>query len=178
MLPLGHLGIGSRLLGRLRNRLDARWLYAGCLLPDLIDKPLYYALSLSTGRHGAALGLISGTRTFGHTGLLLLVLGLLALLSRGRAGAASAALAALALGDTTHLILDNLGDLLSPPPPERLTAIALFFPAMGVRFPIAHFANFAEHLQSNLDNAFTIAGELVGGAILLAAWLRARRQSS
>ena len=176
MLPLGHLGIGSRLLGRLRKRLDARWLYAGCLLPDLIDKPLYYALALSTGRHGAAIGLVSGTRTIGHTGLLLLGLGLLSLLSRR--GAAFPAFAALALGDATHLILDKLGDLLSPPPAERLTAIALFFPAMGVRFPIAHFANLAEHLQSNFDNAFTVAGEVVGGAILLAAWRRTRRQSS
>jgi len=31
------------------------------ILPDMIDKPLYYGLSFATGRHG--LGLISGTRS-------------------------------------------------------------------------------------------------------------------
>lgn len=172
MLPLGHLGIGSRLLGPWRCRFDRRWLFLGCLLPDLIDKPLYYALSLATGRHAAGLGLISGTRTVGHTGLLFLLL--LAL------GLRWPALRAVAAGLATHLFLDNLGDLLGPPVPmERRTILALLFPALGVRFPIAPFTGLADHLERNLTSAYSIAGELIGGGILLAAWLqrRARRRA-
>ena len=44
MFVLGHVGIGTRVLGGLRQRLPARWLILGCLLPDLIDKPLFYLL--------------------------------------------------------------------------------------------------------------------------------------
>ena len=170
MLPLGHLGIGSRLLGPWRTRFDARLLFLGCLLPDLIDKPLYYALSLATGRNGAALGLISGTRTVGHTALFCLLLALLALRWPG--------FGAVAAGVATHLLLDNLGDLLGPPVPlERLTVLALVFPALGVRFPIAPFTDLADHVLRNLTSAYTMAGELIGFGILLAAWLRRRRQS-
>ena len=158
------------MLGPWRHRFDARLLYLGCLLPDLIDKPLYYALSLSTGRHGAAIGLISGTRTIGHTALFCLLLALLSL--------RWPIWSAVAAGVVTHLLLDNLGDVVGPPVPfERLTVIALLFPALGVRFPIAPFEGLAEHVHSNLTSAYAIGGELVGSAILLAAWLR-RRQSS
>ncbi len=171
MLPLGHLGIGSRLLGPYRTRFDWRLLYLGCLLPDLIDKPLYYALSLATGRHGAALGLFSGSRTIGHT---LLFFFLLAALSFGYRG-----FAAVAAGVATHLFLDNLGDLFAPQAPlERLTVVALVFPLLGVRFPVAPFADFADHLMRDLTSIYSIAGELIGGAILLAAWFKQRRQSS
>ena len=69
MFVLGHLGIGSRLLFSLRTRLPAGWLYLGCLLPDLIDKPLFYVPLLVMHQQ---LPLITGTRTFGHTGLFLL----------------------------------------------------------------------------------------------------------
>ena len=170
MLPLGHLGIGSRLLGPWRRRFDWRLLYLGCLLPDLIDKPLYYALSLATGRHAAELGLISGTRTVGHTLLFFLLLAALSLRYRG--------IAAVAAGVATHLFLDNLGDLFGPPVPlERLTVVALVFPLLGVRFPVAPFTDLADHLNRNLTSGYSIAGELIGGAILLAAWLK-RRQSS
>ena len=169
MLPLGHLGIGPRLLGRHRARFDWRLLALGCLLPDLIDKPLYYALTVSTGRHGAALGLISGTRTVGHTALFCLLLAALSLRWRG--------FAAVAAGVATHLFLDNFGDLFGPLEPlDRLSVIALLFPALGFRFPVAPFSDLAEHLQRNLASGYSIAGELVGGAILLRAWLR--RQSS
>jgi hypothetical protein len=174
LLPLGHLGIGSRLLGRARARLPAWPLYLGCLLPDLLDKPLYYALSAATGRHGAALGLISSSRTVGHTGLLLLALAGAALLTR------SPQLVALAAGDATHLFLDNLPDLflLGGPLPDSSSLIALVFPALGVRFPIASFTSLAEHFELNVTSPYAIAGELVGGAILLRAALRRPRAQS
>lgn len=170
MLLLGHLGIGSRLLGPLRRRWPASAVYLGCVLPDLIDKPLYYALSLSTGRQGAALGLISGTRSVGHTGLLWLVLLALGLRSR--------VMLAIAAGVATHLVLDNLPDLFIPAdPPESSPLIALLFPALGVRFPVAIAASLGEHFWRSIVNPWIIAGEVCGAAILGHAWWKARPRS-
>jgi hypothetical protein len=171
LFVLGHLGIGSRMLGELRERLPARALYLGCFLPDLIDKPLFYGVLLARGRAGE---LISGSRTFGHTGLFLLAVCVVAALWRSRA------LWAIAAGIATHLFLDNLGDFLGaePPPLERSALVALLFPALGVRFPLAHFDSLLDHLLTNARSAYVIAGELIGGAILLRAWLLRRRVQS
>ena len=102
MFVFGHVGIGSWLARPLARPGELRWLVLGTLLPDLLDKPLYYGLVLATSRRAADLGLISGTRTFGHT-LLAALLVLLAV--RGRRGAM------VALGMATHLLLDLGGDL-------------------------------------------------------------------
>ena len=64
-----------------------RWLIAGCLLPDLIDKPLFYGL---LWLHGHPDPLISGSRSVGHTGLFLVSLLAIALLSRRAAAWAGA----------------------------------------------------------------------------------------
>src|SRR5438132_115420 len=92
----------------------------------------------------------------------------------------SKAVWAIAAGLATHLLLDNLGEyvFLEPPPPERSTLLALLFPALGVRFPIAPFDSLQGQLFMNTHSAYVIAGELIGGAILLRAWLLRRRQSS
>src|SRR6266581_9543183 len=111
MFVLGHLGIGSWVAARRVRAEQLAWLFFGTLLADLVDKPLYYALVLATGRRGAELGLVTGTRTFGHT--LLLVVALWLLLPR-RIGTP------LALGMITHLGLDELGD-----------ALGLFVPALN-----------------------------------------------
>jgi hypothetical protein len=172
LFVLGHLAIGSRMLGGLRARLPARALYLGCFLPDMIDKPLFYGVLLARGRAGE---LISGTRTFGHTGLFLLAVCAAAALWRSRA------LWAIAAGIATHLFLDNLGDYIGfgPPPLERSSLLALLFPALGVRFPVVRFDSLVDHLLANAHSAYVIAGELIGGAILLRAWrLRRRVQSS
>src|SRR4051812_43796707 len=67
MFALGHVGIGRRLVPRYRAfTARERWIFAlGALLPDLIDKPLYYIPSWITGKRGAELGLIAGTHSFG-----------------------------------------------------------------------------------------------------------------
>ena len=166
MFLLGHLGIGSWIGARRVRAEQLGWLLLGTLLPDLIDKPLYYGLSLATGRHGSELGLISGTRTFGHT--LLLVVALWVLLPR-RAGTP------LALGMITHLALDELGDLLgiyfpalgTRAPPGTLHAI--LFPFLGLRFPAFPYRNALEHLYS-LENPYVVAGEIAGAALLALQW--------
>src|SRR6267378_7954625 len=101
MFVFGHLGVGSWVIARRVRAEQLAWVLFGTLLADLIDKPLYYALVFATGRRGAELGLVTGTRTFGHT-LLLVVL--LWLLTPRRIGSP------LALGMITHLALDELGD--------------------------------------------------------------------
>jgi len=91
MFVFGHIGIGRKLGSPWSRDLPRVPLVVGMLLPDLIDKPLYYVRLWDY---------VSCTRTFGHTGLLLLLLLLSGYLARSRA------LLALGLGDTTHVLLD------------------------------------------------------------------------
>src|SRR4051812_16556438 len=102
MFVFGHLGIGSKLATPWAMGLRRRWILLGTILPDLIDKPVYYGLSYARGLRGAALGLMSGTRTFGHTGALLLLMATFSILKKSRF------LAALSLGMATHLLLDGI----------------------------------------------------------------------
>jgi hypothetical protein len=165
MFVLGHLGIGSKLAGPWAAQLPRRWLLAGTLVPDLVDKPLYYALALVTGKRGAELGLVSGTRTFGHTALFLIVLTVAAFARKSRP------LAAVALGVATHLLLDNLGDHFihsaRPGTDESSTILALLFPFLGWKFPVIPFKSPGQHLGS-LAHPYVWGGELAGAAIL--AW--------
>ena len=147
-----------------RHRVPAAWLYFGCLLPDLIDKPLYYGLGPTA--------LLTGTRTFGHTGIFLVLTVTCALLAR------RPAISALAAGVTTHFALDIIGELVTGADPESSIWLAIFWPAYEGRFPVAHFKNLAEHLLISAQNAYVVAGEIAGGAILFTAWLRTRRPRS
>jgi len=152
-----------------RERLPAGWLVLGCLLPDLIDKPLFYGLLWARGHHDP---LISGSRSFAHTALFGLALLALALALRRRAAWAVFA------GVATHLLLDIGGELVAGSTPESSIWFAIFFPALGWRFPEAPFHSLVEHLRLTAENAYVIAGEIVGGAILLRAWMRRRDQSA
>ena len=169
MFVLGHVGIGPRLLGRLRHRLPARWLVLGCLLPDLIDKPLFYGLLWLRGHPDP---LISGSRSVGHSGLFLLALLAVPLLTRRPVGWA------LFAGVATHLALDIVGEAVTSATPDSSIWLAILFPLLGFRFPRAHFGSFLEHLKVEAENAYVVGGEIVGGAILLVSWLRRRKTQS
>lgn len=135
MFALGHLGIGKRLAARPFRQFSSaerRAFFVGAVLPDLIDKPLYYIPAWVTGREGAAAGILSGTHLFAHTGLFLLVLTLAALLTRSRP------LRALTIGVATHFILDFVGLSLNPG--------ALLWPLFGWRFPTHPFRSLGQHL--------------------------------
>src|SRR5438552_13741940 len=102
MFALGHLGIGKKLAARPFRHFspgDKRAFFVGALLPDLIDKPLYYIPAWVTGREAAGAGILSGTHLFAHTGLFLLALSVAALVTRSRP------LRALAIGVATHCVL-------------------------------------------------------------------------
>ncbi len=159
MLILGHLGIGTKLVNPWSHGLKKKWILLGTVLPDLIDKPLYYVPVLLTGKWGREFGIISGTRTFGHTGLLLLALVFGAWFKKSRL------LTALALGDMTHLLLDNWVENFSPHSPVS-AHLDLFFPLYGFRFPVIPFQDAMRHLASYSDPIF-IGGEIIGASFLL-----------
>ena len=186
MFLLGHIGIGSRLARPLVAREALPWLVVGCVLPDVLDKPLYYGLSLPTGKHAQELGLISSTRTFGHT----LLFAMLCWLLMSRVSLRAAGLAgrgfALFAGLLTHLLLDVGGQVWGPiadritgTPPLPIigptTLEGVLFPLFGPHFPIAPFHSFGEHAAS-LTNSYVVFGELLGGALLLLDWRAHRKQ--
>jgi membrane-bound metal-dependent hydrolase YbcI (DUF457 family) len=166
MFVFGHLGIGLKTAQPFRRGLPLKPLLIGTILPDLIDKPLYYGLSWATGRHGYELGLISGTRTFGHTILFTATLAVVAAARRSRV------FAALALGAATHLILDVVTDVFTRRADFSLRV--LFWPLLGWQFPGYAYSGLREHL-SQYHEPFILYAELIGAAILFIEWRRARR---
>ncbi|MEO5970743.1 MAG: metal-dependent hydrolase [Bdellovibrionia bacterium] len=163
MLVLGHLGIGKALVSPFIRRLKLRWIYLGTILPDLIDKPLYYCLSWVTGKQGLELGLISGSRTFGHTALFALLLSLGAFVKRSKL------LAALSIGVASHLILDSFGDHFWAK--EMSQNSSLLWPLNGLQMPITPFQNVFEHLGSKRHPGFLYA-ELIGALLLVREYFR------
>ncbi|MCC7442933.1 MAG: hypothetical protein IT285_14970 [Bdellovibrionales bacterium] len=178
MFILGHVGIGLKIskpfMGKGAGGLSWAWTALGTLLPDLIDKPLYYGLSLVTGLKGAELGLISGSRTMGHTLLFLMILLGFAVLRRSKAAAA------LALGAATHLVLDHLGDSVGSIWNGGLSVafdwandqvVGLLWPLLGNRFPVYPFVDGADHLLGALK-PHAIAAEAAGALILAQEYRR------
>jgi hypothetical protein len=158
MLVFGHLGFGHQLAAPWTRRLPPLPLAIGMLLPDLIDKPLYYA---------GIWNLITCTRTLGHTGLFCL----------GMFGAAyalrSRILTALALGTATHLVLDYVMDRLSGSGPSS-TLIAIGWPLTGIGFAVYEHTTFREYVGS-MFTAPIVVTEILGLALLaLAFWRRVR----
>jgi hypothetical protein len=155
VFALGHLGLGKKLAARPYarfSRVERRSFLVGTLLPDLIDKPLFYIPFWLTERPGGPGGILSGTHLFAHTGLFLLVLVIAAVVTRSRP------LRAVALGVATHLVLDCVG--------LSMNAGTLLWPLLGWHFPAYPFRNLGHHLSTILS-PITLAGELVGAAILL-----------
>lgn len=155
MFVFGHLGIGSKIVSPWSSGLPRRAILIGTILPDLIDKPLY-ALASFAGRHGTDLGVIAGTRTFGHTAIFLLLTALAAIAKRSKI------FAALALGTATHLFLDNLSDHFVPG--EHSSAlVAMAWPFLSREFP----ANTLDPQSFvNRFGPFMIGAEIVGIALL------------
>jgi hypothetical protein len=154
MFVFGHLGFGSALARPWRDRFSRPALLAGMLLPDVIDKPLYYA-RLSP--------FFSCTRTFGHTGLLIVVILLAGLAWRRRA------VAALAVGMITHVILDCALDATAGGESSAFRAAA--WPLMGVNFSAVYFSSVTEHAW-RLVNIPIVVTEIIGAGLL---WWEAKR---
>lgn len=170
MIFFGHIGIGNMLSKPLRKGLPIKWILFGTIFSDLIDKPLYYGLVYWTGRHGADLGLISSTRTFGHSALFLLALWVVGFFFKSRR------IAAVSLGVATHLLLDGLTEHYSAFALTTPHDSALFWGILTNRFPVSDYRGFWDHILS-WRSAFLISAE--GCGLLLLGWdfwLRARRE--
>jgi hypothetical protein len=186
MYFLGHLGIGHRIARPLG--LPVKWVLLGTVFPDLIDKPLYYALSFATGLKGAELGLISGSRTFAHMAVFMGVLSL------GGVFARSDRLKGFAIGVATHCFLDHLPEYMGgvfwygfptygpggfPLPDWWSDRVAgVLFPFMGLRFTVNSFQSAAAHLFSSVIRPHMLIGEILGAVFLfqdfiMSKWLRA-----
>jgi hypothetical protein len=168
MFLFGHLGIGSKIVSPLTRGLPRSAVLWGAILPDLIDKPLYYGLSFLTGKRGEALGMISSTRTFAHTGLFLLLLTLIAIFKRSRV------FAALALGVASHLVLDSWTGLVLFRDQPKLFHRVVLWPFFGTQFPVIPYQNLSEHL-SILAQPVLIWAEIIGAAILAWDYWKKRR---
>jgi membrane-bound metal-dependent hydrolase YbcI (DUF457 family) len=149
MFVFGHLGVGSKIVSPWSSGLPRRALLVGTLLPDLIDKPMYAVLGTETG-------LISGTRTLGHTAIFLLLMALGAIFRRSKL------LAALALGMATHLFLDNLADRFTPDA-HSSALVAMTWPFMSKSFAVSSLT--AQSVAHGFT-PFIIGSEIVGIALL------------
>jgi hypothetical protein len=163
MWIFGHLGIGSKIAAPFSRRLPYGWILFGTLLPDLMDKPLYYGAKLATGRQGFDIGLVSCTRTFGHTALFLFGLSLLAFLRKSKV------FAAITIGVATHLVLDGFQDYwlleVLHLPGESSLRLAALFPFYANHFGDDPFLSVADHIRRG-GTSITIGAEAVGAAIL------------
>jgi len=159
MFVFGHVGIGRLVIGPRGRALPFIPLLIGLLLPDLIDKPLYYA-HLSS--------FISCTRTFGHTGLLAILVLLIAAARR------SSALLAVGLGMATHLALDCVMDFWSYD--TRSAWTALTWPLGGWHFAVVEIS-VVDHLK-RIFVAPVMLTELMGLIVLAWEYRRARRAAS
>jgi hypothetical protein len=162
VFALGHLGLGKTLAARPFRRFsrgERRAFFVGALLPDLIDKPLFYVPFWLTGRRGVFL---SGTHLYAHTGLFLLALVVVAWLTRAPLARA------IAIGVATHFVLDVVG--------LSMGLGTLLWPLLGWHFPAFPFRNLGQHLSTVLS-PITLGGEMIGGTILWWDWRKARRQA-
>ena len=101
VFPLAHVGIGRRLIpAAVRESLPWRWVALGCLLPDLVDKPVWLAAQWL----GVELPQLESARLFGHTAWFAIIFAIAARLTR------RPSLIALAWAIPTHLILDVVTD--------------------------------------------------------------------
>lgn len=164
MLFFGHVGIGEFLTRPFSKEVPVKAVLLGTVLPDLIDKTIYYLPSLLTGRHGANLGLISGTRTVGHSFLFLILFALFSFKTR------RPFLIGIALGMFSHIPLDVLADYFRDRDivsyPEADPIYAYFFPLLGFRFPVIPYESMGQHAAKLFDKTI-IATELLGLGLLV-----------
>jgi hypothetical protein len=141
---------------RVRSTLSAGWLAFGCLLPDLIDKPVFIGARLARRalpeNFDVWLEVLRGSRLFGHS--LFFFGALLVAAALTRAGW----LRAVVWGVSTHLVLDLVPDLLTG---ARLEWPAwLLWPLFGIDFPAGGHQGASEALLYRV-------GELVGAMLII-----------
>ena len=168
MFPLGHVGIGTHLIPRpLREKLSWRWLALGCLLPDVIDKPVWLVAQWM----GAESRLFDTARMFGHTAFFLVALVVAAWRWR------MPWLVALAYGVPTHFFLDVLTDA-AMGGGFGVWKSWIAWPWEIPRLRILLSASPGEELGAELTSRVYLAGECIGSALLIWDYVRGRGRNS
>lgn len=165
MFVFGHLGIGAGLVHLARRDWSLAGVLVGTLLPDLIDKPLFYALVRTSALPSAACSLLAGTRTIGHT------LALTLLLSAVGAWRSWPALHATAASMASHIGLDVVSDALTAKFAHVPFSVhgsgawrAAFFPLAGTPFCASPRVDFFDHFLAVVR--MHVPTEVLGLAIL------------
>ena len=126
----------------LANRVDIRFLLAGSMLPDIIDKPVGIYLFRET---------FSSGRIFSHTLLFLVLLAVVGLLIRSYSGKTWGL--ALSIGTLFHLVLDQMWR----------TPKTLFWPIFGIAFERVETTYWLGNiLQALLSEPEVYAPEIIG----------------
>lgn len=134
-------------------RMDLRWVLAGSILPDLIDKPFGSILFNETFRTH---------RLWAHS-LLFPVVGLtIVMVATRRGGDHRKQWIGLVIGLFVHLLLD--GVWLSPE--------AFLWPLFGLDFPKVAGSDFPALLRGMLSSPLVWLGEAVGAGYLVLLWRR------
>jgi hypothetical protein len=149
-----------------RARLPWRWLALGCLLPDLIDKPIWVVAQWlgSESRHADT------SRMIGHTAFLAAAVALVAWRRR------SLPWVALAYGIPTHIVLDVITDY-GVGGGWGVWKRWLFWPFEVPRLGILMVASPLGELASEIHYRVYVVGELVGFALLIVDFVRSRLRS-
>ena len=172
MYPLGHVGIGMRIVpARARAGLSAGWLAFGCLLPDLIDKPVFVAARVARrtlpDSFDVWLEALHGSRLLGHSLFFFAAVVVAAVFTR------AGWLRAVAWGVSTHLVLDILPDLVSG---ARLQAPTwLLWPVFGWGFPFDTTSAHRSHGGYSIEALIYYLGEFVGAALIIVEVARRSR---
>jgi membrane-bound metal-dependent hydrolase YbcI (DUF457 family) len=131
----------------------------GTLLPDLLDKPLFYLFK----DH------VLGTRSYGHTFLFLLFWIAIGFYLK------SVFFKAMAYGVFTHFVLDYVGDALFSADRIVFNNRILFWPFQGVEFPESLYLTFHEQIN-RFSNSYTFWTETIGFILLVFFIFQNRRQ--
>lgn len=153
---LWHLGM-TLLIVRYVYRdpdMDLRWVLAGSLLPDVLDKPFGSVFFNET---------FQTHRLVAHSVLFPIVMLLVVIMATGRGSGIRKALIGLVIGVFAHLVLDAAWA-----DPE-----AFWWPLFGLEFPHVADSAIGDLLRSMIRNPWVWAGEAIGLAYLVGLW-RAR----
>lgn len=131
--------------------MDLRWVLAGSILPDVLDKPIGSIFFNDT---------FQTHRLFAHS-ILFPVVGLgIVIVATRRGSAIRKGLIGLVIGALVHLVLDAAWA-----DPE-----AFWWPLFGFEFPHVAGSSFGELVRSMLTNPWVWAGEAVGIVYLVELW--------
>lgn len=133
--------------------MDLRWVLAGSILPDVIDKPIASVFFHGTfGTH----------RIFAHSIVFPMVGFAIVLIATKRGTALRRGLIGLVIGVFIHLLLDA----------AWATPEAFWWPFFGLEFPRVLDSDLVALLGRMLADPLVWAGEALGAAYLVLLWRR------